>query len=155
MLTLKQTLGAVALLASILACIAATLRPSNSTSGFSGGMLFALTVALCSVGIARLIHAFPNTDRFWIGFVLTCTVCFLVSLSDRLMSLNTAPEHLTRLLLKLAPYDSSVSVHQSNERFYAMQGVITNATVLVLAFGCGIIAQLQPRGQSSQLTGGG
>ena len=141
MLTLKQTLGIVALLAAIIASIVATLRPPSHTTELPAGMLFALTVALCVIAAARLIFSLPNLNRFWAGFLLACLICFFVSLSDRLMSSNTAPEHITRLLTGLAPLDSSVAVHRSNERFYALQGIVINATVLLFATGCGLLSQ--------------
>jgi len=151
MLTLKQILGIVSLLAVVMASVAATLRPPNSTTELAGGLLFTLTIALCVVGSSRLISAFPTVDRFWAGFLVACAICLVISFSDRLMSANTAPEHVTRVLLKLSPADASVSVHRSNERFYALQGIVTNATVLVFATGCGLFAQRRQRGPRTEL----
>lgn len=151
MLTLRQILGIVSLLAAVVASIVATLRPPSSTTELAGGLLFTLTIALCVIGASRLVSAFPTVDRFWAGFLMACAISLVISFSDRLMSANTAPEHVTRFLLKLRPDDASVSVRGSNERFYALQGIVTNATVLILATGCGLIAQHRERGPQTEL----
>lgn len=141
MLTLRHTIGIVSLLAAIMACIAATIGPPSSTTEFSGGLLFALTIALCAVAIARVISALPQIDRFWAAFLFACITCFAISFSSATLASNTAPEHITRYIVRLRPLDGNVPVHKSNERFYAMQRVVTNAGVLLLAVVCGVLAQ--------------
>jgi uncharacterized membrane protein HdeD (DUF308 family) len=144
MLTLKQTFGFVTLLAAIMACIVSALQPPSSITNLPRGLLFALTLGLCSVAIARIISAFPQINRFWTGFLSVCTICFAISFSTPIMSANTAPEHLARFIVRLHPLDSNIREQGTNERFYAVKGTVTNAAVLMLAFACGVMAQQRP-----------
>ncbi len=141
MLSLKQTLGIVSLLAALMACIATTIRPPSLTTGLPSGLLFTLTVLLFVVAVSRVIAAYPSIDRFWTGFFAVCVICFTLSFSSLILSANTVPEHIARFIVRLRPLDASVSVHLSNERFYAMQRIVTNAAVLTLAVACGMLAQ--------------
>lgn len=141
MITLRHTIGIVFLLAVIMACVAATLRPPGWTTTLPSGLLFALTISLCAIAFARIVAALPQIDRFWMGFLLACLTCFVVSFSTPIVAANTAPEHVTRFLVRLRPLEEGVSVHQSNDRFYAMQRIVTNSGVLILAVTCGLLAQ--------------
>ena len=121
MLTLKQTFGILSLLA---ASIVGTLRPSSSTITLAGGLLFTLKLALCMVGVSRLISPFPNVDRFWMGFVVACAFCFVISFSNRAVSANTVPEHTPKglFLFNSATSESAIASPDSISDWEAAHG---------------------------------
>ena len=140
MFTLKTTFGIVTLIAIVIACTAATLRPASAMSEFPSGLLFALSLLLCVIAVSRTISTYPDIDAFWFGFLIACAICALVSFSAPLLSANTAPEHIAGFLTRLRP-SSSEPPHFQAERFYAMQRIVNNTGVLVFAVVCGVLAK--------------
>ena len=69
MISLKQSLGIIALLAVVMACVAITIRPPGDTTNLASGLLFALTVTLFAAALACVIATLPDIDRFWMGFL--------------------------------------------------------------------------------------
>ena len=138
-LTVKAVLGIVACVAIVFAGVAATLRLPTVVATLPGGLLFAMIVVLAVIAIAQMASTFSNHHRFWSGFFAACLLTTILSFSDSIDNVNTAPEHLAHYLWNLRMDLSDSSVEQAT-RAYALQRFVNLSAVLALAVLGGLVA---------------
>ena len=137
--SVRAALALVSGFAVSFGAIAATVSLPPGLGDLPQGFLLVASLLLCAVGAANVFAGDRRRRMFWLSFLSVYGIAGAIAMIDDLASCNTIPDYLARSISRVAPAIDE-NVHRSNERFYALQNVLTFSGVTPIAFLGGAVA---------------
>lgn len=153
--SLRSLLALVTGFAVSFGAIAATVSLPPGLADIPEGCLLLVALLLSAIGFANVFAGDRPRRMFWLTFLAVLALAVVLAMIDNISACNTVPEHVARFISRCAP-DIDEDVHHSNERFHALQSVLTFSGIGLVAFvGAAISSRIVRRSKDTSYADNG